>query len=167
MRYSGDMPNWDQRESTLPVGLILALAIYPVYGGELKNAKACTALVDDNARLSCYDASLGAATRPSTPAAGAAAAEDQAAFADEDRLHPRVKPNVPKSMTAQLTQAQPLAGGLYRLILNNGQVWNTTQADSSLAFTDNDAVVISRLLLGGYEISRAGHTTSVSAVRVK
>jgi hypothetical protein len=53
------------------------------------------------------------------------------------------------------------------LALDNGQVWSTTQADSSLAFKANDMVTISRLLLGGYEISLAGHNTSVSATRMK
>jgi hypothetical protein len=61
----------------------------------------------------------------------------------------------------------PLPDGLYRLALDNGQVWRTSQADSSLAFKANDMVTISRLMLGGYEISLAGHNASVNATRIK
>jgi hypothetical protein len=51
--------------------------------------------------------------------------------------------------------------------LDNGQVWRTTQTDSALEFKANDKVVLSRRILGGYEISLAGHNASVSATRIR
>jgi hypothetical protein len=59
----------------------------------------------------------------------------------------------------------PLPAGLYRLTLDNGQVWETTQADAALRFMANDAIVLTRGLLSSYQISLAGHNTSVSATR--
>lgn len=156
----------DRRQVRSPIGLILALAIASAHGGDLKAAQACTRLVDDAARLSCYDAALGAVKAPVTQTGGAAPRVNQPEFGDDGRLHPHAK-DLPKEVTAELLQAAPLPNGLYRLTLNNGQVWSTTQADSSLAFKANDTVTISRLMLGGYEISLSGHTTSVSAIRTK
>jgi hypothetical protein len=54
-----------------------------------------------------------------------------------------------------------------KLNLDNGQVWRTTQTDSALEFKANDKVVLSRRILGGYEISLAGHNASVSATRIR
>jgi hypothetical protein len=76
-------------------------------------------------------------------------------------------PGAAKPQSAQVREVMLLPAGLYRLTLDNGQVWDTTEADSALAFKANDAVTISRRVLGGYEIFLAGHNTSVSAARKK
>jgi hypothetical protein len=152
------------------IGLALLLAHGAAPGQDLKAAQACTRLVDDVARLSCYDAALGAAKPPAAQQSGVVKTDDahaQAKFGDDGRLHPQAKSDLPKNLTAQVQQVAPLANGLYRLALDNGQVWRTSQADSSLAFKANDMVTISRLVLGGYEISLAGHNTSVNATRIK
>jgi hypothetical protein len=60
-----------------------------------------------------------------------------------------------------------LGNGLFLLTLDNGQVWRTTQADSALDFKANDKLVLSRRVLGGYEISLAGRNASVNATRMK
>jgi hypothetical protein len=118
-----------------------------------------------------HNAPLGAAKPPTTGQAAQQSevpkTEAAAKFGDDGRLHPHPKADLPKNLTAQVQHVAPLPTGLYRLTLDNGQVWSTTQADSSLAFKANDMVTISRLLLGGYEISLAGHNTSVSATRMK
>ncbi len=82
-------------------------------------------------------------------------------------LHPDPKADLPKNLTAQVQQVTPLPNGLYRLTLDNGQVWRTTESDMALAFKANDTVIISRGVLGSYHISLAGHATSVSAKRVQ
>jgi hypothetical protein len=155
------------RELSAAIGLAFVLALGCAHGQDLKAAQACTRLGDDAARLSCYDAALGAAKPPPAPQSGVVKTDPQAKFGDDGRLHPHPKADLPKNFTAQVQQVTPLPTGLYRLTLDNGQVWSTTQADSGLAFKANDMVTISRLLLGGYEISLAGHTTSVSATRMK
>jgi hypothetical protein len=90
-----------------------------------------------------------------------------AKFGDDGRLHTDAKTDLPKSLTAQVRQVTPLANGLYRLTLDNGQVWTSTEADSALTFEVNDRVTISRMLWGRYEISLAGRTANVSATRMK
>jgi hypothetical protein len=158
------------RELSSAIGLVFVLAVGCAHGQDLKAAQACTRLGDDVARLSCYDAALGAAKPPAAPQSGVVKtdpAQAQAKFGDDGRLHAHAKADLPKNLTAQVQQVTPLADGLYRLALDNGQVWRTSQADSSLAFKANDMVTISRLVLGGYEISLAGHTTSVNATRIK
>jgi hypothetical protein len=158
------------------IGVVFVLAYGTAPGQDLKAAQACTRLGDDVARLSCYDTALGAAKPPSVQQSGGVKTDDaqaqtraqaQAKFGDDGRLHPHAKADTPKNLTAQVQQVTPLPDGLYRLALDNGQVWRTSQADSSLAFKANDMVTISRLMLGGYEISLAGHNASVNATRIK
>lgn len=151
--------------------MTLVLALGYAHGQDRGCLQACTRLSDDRTRLSCYDAAMGM-TKPATGASGSRASpacatqtDGQERFGDDGRLHTEPKAALPKNLTMRVLQAMSLPAGLYRLSLDNGQVWDTTQADSALAFQANDVVTISRLLLGGYQMSLAGHTTSVSAVR--
>jgi hypothetical protein len=153
-------------------GLALVFALKCAHGQDLQAAQACTRLGDDAARLSCYDAAMGvlksasgAAKPQSAPPAEAVGTEPLAKFGDDGRLHTEAKTPLPKNLSAQVREVTLLPAGLYRLALDNGQVWDTTQAASALAFKANDAVTISRGLLGSHQISLAGHNTSVSVVR--
>ena len=123
---------------------------------DLHAMQACTQLGDDAERLSCYDAAMGVARSASSAA--------KPKPGDDARLHSEAK-TLPKSLSAQVREATLLPAGLYRLTLDNGQVWETTQADSAVAFKANDAIVISRGWLGSIQISLAGHNTNVSATR--
>jgi hypothetical protein len=132
------------------------LALGCARGQDLKAAQACTRLGDDVARLSCYDAAFGASkTQP------------LARFGDSGALHPDSQTDLPKSITVHVLQVTPLAHGLYRLTLENGQAWRTTQGDSALEFKANDMVTISRRVMGGYEVSLTGRNASVNATRIK
>jgi hypothetical protein len=168
------------RRLSAGIGAVFVLALGCARGQDLKAAQACTRLSDDASRLACYDAALGhnaglGAAKP--PAAqqsgvaktdsGVAKTEPSAKFGDNGQLHPESKADLPKNLTAQVQQVTPLPTGLYRLALDNGQIWRTTQADLALTFKANDMVTISRRVLGGYDISLAGHSTSVNATRVK
>ena len=149
---------------------VLMFALGCAHGQDLKAAQACAPLSDDAARLKCYDAAMGIVK----PAPGAAmklpaptpdGPRSKANFGDDGQLHAEPKPTLPKSLTVQVRAVVPLADGLYRLTLDNGQVWDTTQADSALAFRAGDGVTISRGMLGSYRICLEGHSTSVSASR--
>jgi len=167
------------RQLSVAIGVAFVLGLGCAHSQDLKAAQACTRLGDDASRLACYDAALGrdavsghdsvsgAAKPPTAPQPGAVNSETSVKFGDDGRLHPHPKADLPKNLTAQVQQVTPLRDGHYRLTLDNGQVWSTTQADSALTFKASDTVTISRLLLGGYEVSLAGHTTSVSAIRMK
>jgi hypothetical protein len=151
--------------------LALAFVLRGAHGQDLQAARACTRLDDDAARLSCYDAAMGVrkaapgAATQSAPPSDAVRTDAQGNFADDGRFHTESKPSLPKNLTVQVREVTILPAGLYRLSLDNGQVWDTTQADSALAFKASDAVTISRRVFGGYEISLAGRNTSVSATR--
>jgi hypothetical protein len=129
-------------------GLALAFAIGCAHGQDLQAVQACTRVDDDAARLACYDTAMGR-SRPAASAAKPKSAPPSAA---------------PKEQSALVREVTPLPSGLYRLALDNGQVWDTTQR-ASLVFKANDAVTITQGLLGSHQISLAGHNTSVSVIR--
>lgn len=145
------------RNAAPAFGLALVFALGCAHGQDLQAAQACTRLGDDAARLSCYDTAMGRLRPVGT--------EAQARLEDDGRPRTQAKSNLPKDLSAQVREVTSLPAGLYRLALDNGQVWDTTQADSALAFKANDAVTISRGLLGSHQISLAGHNTSVSVIR--
>jgi hypothetical protein len=159
------------RKLSAAIGLAFVLALACAHGQDLKAAQACTRLGDDASRLACYDAALGVvkggAKSPTAQQPEVDKADAQARFGDNGQIHPETKAALPKNLTAQVQQVTSLPSGQYRLALDNGQVWRTTQADWALAFKANDMVTISRMLLGGYEISLAGQNKSVGARRIK
>jgi hypothetical protein len=154
--------------------LALVWVLGRAQGQDFSRAEACTTLADDAARLSCYDAALRAkglapsAAKPQiSPPPDAVQDDVRTKFGDDGRLHTESKPKIPKQLSARVEEVAPLAAGLYRLRLDNGQVWSTTEADSALVFKANDTVTISKGVLGGYQISLASHTTSVKVTRQK
>jgi hypothetical protein len=153
------------RELCSAIGLWFVLAVGCAHGQDLKAAQACTPIGDDVSRLSCYDAAFGVSKRPAPPAVGRA--DPPARFGDNGTLHPESQADLPKSITLHVRQAASFAYGLYRLTLENGQVWRTTQGDPALEFKADDMVTIWRTVLGGYEISLAGRNASVYATRIK
>ena len=156
------------RTLSAAIGLAFVSAIGRAHGQDLQAAQACTRLGDDVSRLACYDAALGVAQSPRAQQSGVGKTDAQAKFGDNGKLHTdHPKAELPKNLTARVQQAMSLPNGLYKLTLDNGQVWRTTQADWALTLQSNDAVTISRKVLGGYEISLAGHAKSVGATRMK
>jgi hypothetical protein len=155
------------REFSSALGVSFVLALGCARGQDLNAAQACTRLADDVSRLSCYDAAFGVAKSSSAQRSGAGTTEPLARFGDNGALRPDPQADLPKSMSAQVQQVTALGFGLYLLSLDNGQVWRTTQADSALEFKANDKLVVSRRVLGGYEIFLAGRNASVNATRIK
>jgi hypothetical protein len=139
------------------LGILLAVAA-PAWSDDISAARACAAIADPTARLACYDAAFPAAI----PA-------QQAQFGDNYELQKQRSPKVetPKSMQAAIKVAISLPRGLYQLTLDNGQVWQTREADWTLDFKSADAIEISRLPLGSYQISKPGNGHSVGAKRIQ
>jgi len=137
-------------------------------------AGACTRIAANAARLACYDAAFGraasGATTPDRPPASRAAPPDAVEkFGDYGQLarDRKAKSDVPKKVSAEITQLTSLPNGLFRLSLDNQQIWQTTQADWALNFKVGDRVLITRLPLGGYQVSVAGSGLSVGAKRTQ
>jgi hypothetical protein len=133
------------------------IAAIRVESEDLNAARLCAAKTDATARLACYDAAFVVVPQP--PAAQ---------FGDNDHLQKQRAPKVevPKSLELTVKSAQSLNQGLYRLTLENGQVWETRQAEWSLAFKAGDVITISRLPLGGYQVSMKGNPHSIGAKRM-
>ena len=134
------------------------------------SARSCTGIADRMARLACYDAAFGVPGVPQSaqgapPPAVAKAPEDS--FGDTGNLRGSQKPVSPKRLTATVLNVVPLGQGLYRLTLDNGQNWQTTQADGALDFHPSSRVTISRMTFGNYLISFAGQGRTVSVKRIQ
>lgn len=155
------------RELSAAIGLTFLLALGCAHGQDFQAARACNRLVDDVSRLSCYDAAFGVTNLLTAQQSGGVKKDAQAKFGDHGQIRPDTKADLPKSLNVKVQQVKSLPNGLYRLTLDNGQVWRTTQADWAIEFKTDDTVTISRMVLGGYEISLAGHNASVSARRIK
>ena len=142
--------------SAATIGLLIAGV--RVEAENVNAARLCAANTDATARLACYDAAFAVA--PPTPAAQ---------FGDNEHLQKLRTPTVetPKSLELAVKSAKPLPQGLFRLTLENDQVWETRQAEWSLAFKPSDIITISRLPLGGYQISMKGNARSVGARRIQ
>jgi hypothetical protein len=151
----------------------------PVAGSP--GGRSCTQIADNSARLACYDAAFGvkAATpfgadgsgTSATPAAvpaPVAAPRPAPEFGDRGQLHGQreTRAALPKRVNFKIKKAESLASGLFRLTMENGQVWVTKQADWVLEFKDGDEVTIQRMLTGSYRISHAGEGRDVTVVRV-
>jgi len=147
---------------------------HPAGAPEPGAPEACARITSDSARLACYDAAFGraalGATTPDRPPASQTPPPDAVEkFGDYGQLKRdhQAKTDVPKRVTGQITHLSSLPNGLFRLTLDNQQSWQTTQADWALDFKTGDRVLITRLPLGGYHVSVAGNSRSVSAKRTQ
>ena len=143
------------------LGALVLAAVGSGIGGagaeDLAAARTCAAIAQADSRLQCYDHAFG--VTPPPPAAR---------FGDTGQLPAQVAQDpVPQTLEAKVSAVASLPEGLYRVTLDNGQVWQTRRADWALQFSTSDRVTISRLALGGYQISLAGNPRSVSAKRIK
>jgi hypothetical protein len=137
---------------------------------DLAAARACVQLTGTAARLACYDAAFAAQPGPpANPAPSASTASPAASFGDNGQLQQQLKAKakLPKELQFKVQTAVPIGQGLYRLTLENGQIWETRQADWALEFKSSDTVTISRMVFDTYQISLAGQGRSVGVKRIK
>jgi hypothetical protein len=166
---------------------LLLLAGVTAQADPSSRARACTQITDSTARLACFDAAFPPAiARPpaAAPAPGAespvgsaaqavaaaprAPTDPVASFGDKGQL-PAAKAQraeLPKRLNFHVKQAEALRGGLYRLTMDNGQVWVTKESDWALEFGNGDEVTIQRMALGGYRISHVGQGRNVAIGRI-
>jgi hypothetical protein len=169
------------------IAAVVCLAMAGPATADETSARSCTGIADGAARLACYDAAFGrnqpqapraastssppaaASVPPAAAAAAAAAKSPEQAFGDNGNLKSEVatKPNPPKRITATVVSAAPFGRGLYRLKLNNDQVWETKENDFALDFSAGDSVTISRMIAGNYLISRTGQGRTVAVKRTE
>jgi hypothetical protein len=164
--------------------MVCVLAGAPGVAGsqDLTAARACAGIADKGTRLACYDTVFAPTAAPGVapniavapaaaapPAAATAAASVPAAaqFGDNGQLRTQPQAKLPKKLDLKVQSVAPFGRGLYRLTLDNGQVWETREADWMLDFKSGDTVTISRMLFDAYQISLAGRGRSVGAKRIQ
>ncbi len=122
-------------------------------------------MADSNSRLACYDQLFAKApAAASAPAAGAAAAAvpavvamPAAASVGAETL-PRAREEkstaAPTMLVARITAILPNPGNMFRITLDNGQVWETQEGHSSFIIKVGDTVRINKRPMGSYQVAR-------------
>ena len=152
------------------LGLFAVLACGTAQAEDQSPAAACVGVGNDAARLACYDLAFRSGPKSVAKAPEAAQKTDaDARFGDSGQLHRdlKAKSDLPKNLSARLQKVSHLASGLYRLQLDNGQVWQTIETDWATSFAAQDSITITRMPIGGYQISLAGDTRSVAVRRYR
>lgn len=92
-----------------------------------------------------------------------------ARFGDNGQLRgeAEARRSAPSELKAYVKHVASLSNGRYLLTLDNDQVWQTTEADWAVEFNAEDAVTISRLPLGGYQIALSGENRTLGVKRAK
>ncbi len=139
----------------------------------------CPSVVDDMARLKCYDeqaarqkkkaapapaaaAATPAPARPTPPARPEPATSSPGDFGLEaDVLRKKQvaanpeAPKAPEQVVGRVKAVATKAGGSYRVTLEDGQVWEETQHIGGQPPEVGETVTIKRGLLGSYFLARA------------
>ena len=157
--------------------LFMALASSGAFAADLSRARNCSRILDANARLACFDAIFGAPTGGSpvegvvvAPTASPGKPADKVAqFGDRGQLpaEKAARDDLPKRINFKVVKSEELAHGLFRLTMDNGQVWMTKEADWALDFRTGDDVTIQRMVLGGFRVSHTGQGRNVTVARVQ
>ncbi|MEO8308585.1 MAG: hypothetical protein ABI616_11175 [Pseudomonadota bacterium] len=138
-----------------------------------KDIQRCAALADSTARLACFDQLSGAKKAPAAapapavapvaaaPAAAAApvapaAAPTTASLGEEMLAKTRTEKAAaaPTSLTANVTGVVATQGNMFRITLDNGQVWQTQEGRSVFTVRPGDTVHIDKRSMGSYQLAR-------------
>jgi hypothetical protein len=139
----------------------------------LDATRRCAEIKDSAQRLACFDRAVQTPPAPAPasvpvpvqPAARSAAPKIVApapapalapALGDENlqRKERGSKPETPKSLTARITSVQESRPGVFRVTLDNDQVWQAAESKSTFVPAVGDAVQIDKGAMGGYQMAR-------------
>lgn len=176
--------------------LVLAAGPSVAADGSLEAARRCAQVTDSLQRLVCYDrifaapaASAPAAAvqplpapaapaRPAPPvvappavaAAPAAAAPAAATFGDEQlkrTVEERKREEGPAKQAGKVAALREARPGIWRITLENEQLWQQTESDRHFFIDVGDEVVIERGMLGSYHLEQADGGRRVRVTRLK
>lgn len=161
------------------IGLAVMLLGPTAFAAEdaAQRGQRCAGIADSLERLVCYDAifrtgpaagagqavapAASAAAPTAPPAAPARAGEAQAPDAvagfGAEHLRRSVREadqETPRTLVAQVTEVRETRPNVYRMVLDNGQVWQQMDMDSRFDVKAGDTVEINRGLMGGYRMAR-------------
>jgi hypothetical protein len=146
-------------------GVVVAAETWP------NIARPCAAMTDSLARVACYDQlyarSTAAAVTAATPttvsagssvtAAGTAAVAGTAAIGDTDLKKSsaeRAASATPTTADAKIIALREMRPDVYRISLDNGQVWQQEESDTLFRPGVGDNVRIRKGAMGRFDISR-------------
>lgn len=142
----------------------------------------CLGILDNGARLACYDRTVpglrnAPPAAPSAPAAPAAPAiiapvtKEQAFGAERipDKTNPAVaaQPQEAENITAKLTSISQVTVDRYTFTLDNGQVWTQVVARSIANAKAGKTVRIEKGIVGSFTMTIDGVTGIIKVRRVK
>ena len=159
----------------LPLVLVVGLSLTPAAFAAGDPMDACSKETNDAARLACFDKAIAARrqaaaapaavtpTAPATPTARAAPAASSGTSAAPQAVNtaPPLPPDLgkppvravkakPVEYSATLTKVDTRSASAWLLVLDNGQVWQTTEAHSDLLLNEQDTVTIKPAGWGGF-----------------
>jgi hypothetical protein len=165
--------------------LVAGLSLTPGAFAASDPMDACSKETNDAARLACFDKAIAArrqapaapaVAKPTAPAAPAASsgtnvapqAANTAPPLPADLGKPPVRPKKVKATeySATLTKVDTRSANGYLLVLDNGQVWQTTEAHSDLLLNEQDTVTIKPAGFGGF-LLKTPNKQIVRVVRVR
>lgn len=176
---------------TLAIGTMLAGSAALAADATLESAQRCAQVQDSLQRLVCYDRVFPPGQAPvatpvpaptpapaqaprvaTAPAPAAVAPAPAAEFGAESvrrREEQREAEGPPRSITAAVASVRQTRPNVYRMTLDNGQVWDQMDMDVTFSVDEGDAVRIERGRMGGYRMSRTsrGGTGWVRVNRIK
>lgn len=147
-------------------------------------ARRCSQVIGERERLACYDRAFPAGPQTSglaenrapagaapaaTPAAAPAAAPAPpaaASFGEESIRKPvkaedrAARPREPETLTAQITAIREMRPQVWRLTLDNGQVWQQMDMSGGFLPKAGNTLRIEKGRFGGYSAALMGETRS-------
>lgn len=141
----------------------------------LESARRCLQVKDNLERLTCFDRAFAGASAPAGQASEpvqvvvpdaapvVAARAPEASFGEESvkrKASERATPEGPSSITAKVTAVRETRKDLFRLTLDNGQVWQQMEMVNLFTVAVGDTVQIEKGSLGGYRMARTSNGRS-------
>lgn len=171
----------------LATGIGTLVAAAPPAMAQVEPFRACAGVLDDSARLACYDkavAALGAADaaaiearRVAAAEAAARAAAEAAAREEQARRQTFGAENVPAIRATQVDDRLPelretitevfSSGSGLVIELANGQVWRQSEAAVLPPIRAGDSVIIKRGVIGGYRMTFQKQRRTISVKRYR
>jgi hypothetical protein len=141
----------------------------------LESARRCVQVKDSLERLVCFDRAFAvtaaqagqsapaAAARVPVAAAPAVAPLPVASLGDESvkrKSRNSAEPEAPTSLTAKVIALKETRKNVFRVTLDNGQVWQQMDMESLFTVALGDTVQIDKGRLGGYRMARVSNGRS-------
>jgi hypothetical protein len=146
----------------------------------LEAARRCSTVTDIIARVTCYDHVFGTPAAapvvaptptpaPASTAAVVAGTTAPAAIGDESLKKSsaeRAASGAPTSADAKITAMRAIRPNVYRITLDNGQVWQQEESDFTFQPGVGDTVRIAKGAMGRFDMSRLANGKTGGWVRV-